>query len=339
MGRATAGLAAFALASCSSGGGGDTIIPAAHTQQPDDAAATASAVTLTGRWPLTGRALDQDAPEHPVYVVKIDNTSASAPQFGLSSADMIVEELVEGGLTRLTVFFYSDIPAKAGPVRSMRASDVGIVQPAAATLVASGGARPTLRVLAAHDVTTMTEHDGAPGFYRDDSDTPPYNLYTRLSGPAATPAGTWAAPSTSYLPFGGADAFAGNVPVSSIDATFSGSHTTSWRYSDDGWRRPDSFAQTGDDFAADNVLLLRVKIGDAGYRDAAGSSVPETLFYGTGEAVLVHGDSAVRCSWNKADRASPLTLSTDDGTEVTVPPGRTWIELVPSDTGGVTLRK
>ncbi len=39
----------------------------------------------------------------------------------------MVEELVEGGLTRLAVFFYSQVPDNAGPVRSMRASDIGIV--------------------------------------------------------------------------------------------------------------------------------------------------------------------------------------------------------------------
>ncbi len=59
----------------------------------------------------------------------MDNTDASAPQLGLGSADMVVEELVEGGLTRLAAFFYSELPGDVGPVRSMRASDIGIVSP------------------------------------------------------------------------------------------------------------------------------------------------------------------------------------------------------------------
>ena len=150
--------------------------------------ATANAFTLTGEWPLTGKALDGDPPNHPVYVVKIDNTANSAPQVGLSSADMIVEELVEGGLTRLAVFFDSDIPDLVGPVRSMRASDVGIVKPASATLVASGAARRTIRVLSRHHVATMTE--GSTGFFRDGSRTAPYNLFmklTRSGRPAGRP--------------------------------------------------------------------------------------------------------------------------------------------------------
>ena len=60
-------------------------------------------------------------------VAKIDN-SGKEPQAGLSKADLVVEELVEGGYTRLAAFFYSELPINAGPMRSMRFSDVGIVQ-------------------------------------------------------------------------------------------------------------------------------------------------------------------------------------------------------------------
>ena len=87
---------------------------------------------IAATWPLTGLPVtgDEDAAKtYPVLVTKIDNTYASAPQLGLGKADMVVEELVEGGLTRLAAFFYSQLPTKVGPVRSMRASDIGIVSP------------------------------------------------------------------------------------------------------------------------------------------------------------------------------------------------------------------
>jgi len=75
---------------------------------------TVSAVTLAREWPLTGKELDGDLPDHPVYVVKIDNTQSSAPQVGLDSADMVVEELVEGGLTREDATrFYRDASRSA----------------------------------------------------------------------------------------------------------------------------------------------------------------------------------------------------------------------------------
>src|SRR5262245_32253837 len=70
------------------------------TESPD-AQSTAEGLTLSGQWPLTGLPASGAAPSHPVMVVKIDNSENSAPQIGLSKADLVTEELVEGGITRL----------------------------------------------------------------------------------------------------------------------------------------------------------------------------------------------------------------------------------------------
>ncbi len=84
---------------------------------------------------------DSAVEKHPILVTKIDNTTSSSPQVGPHKADLVVEEgLVEGGLTRLAVFFYSEVPDNAGPVRSMRASDIGIVPSDHAAVVTSGAA-------------------------------------------------------------------------------------------------------------------------------------------------------------------------------------------------------
>lgn len=306
------------------------------TSTPTQSVSTADGTTLAGTSPLTGEKLTGRLPQHPVFVVKIDNTDSSAPQVGLGGADMVVEELVEGGLTRLAVFYYQHIPRVVGPVRSMRASDVGIVKPVQATLVASGGARPTIRVLAGHHV--QTHLDGTSGFYRVNTRPEPYNLFMHLRGLAEHPPKGWQQPAHAYLPFGAA-AFPGRTTVKSMSAMFSSGHTTHWSWNGRVWVRPGSFAQPGNDFKADNVLFLRVRIGNAGYRDPAGNPVPETKFYGTGQAVLVHGDKALACSWSKQHRASPLKLSTVGGKPVTLPPGHTWVELVPATSGKVTLGK
>jgi hypothetical protein len=306
------------------------------SSDPTDSTSTASALTLNGEWPLTGQKLDGDLPGHPVYVVKMDNTEASSPQVGLGSADMVVEELVEGGLTRLAAFYYEQIPDNVGPVRSMRASDIGIIKPVSATIVASGAARPTLNRLAGAHVSTRVEGD--TGFYRNDGRSAPYNLFMHLKDLADKP-GAFHPPTQTYLPFGDEKDFSGDVTVKAIAASFSGGHTTDWTYTDKGWTRPGSYAESGDDFLADNVLLLRVQVGDAGYLDGAGNPVPETRLVGKGEAVLVHGDKALVCRWSKRARTSTLSLATNSGKSVTVPAGHTWIELVPRDTGNVKLSK
>lgn len=322
----------LALAAC----GGDDEDPDEAGSEPTDTTNTAATVTLNGQWPLTGEKVDGALPEHPVYVVKIDNTAASAPQIGLGSADLIVEELVEGGLTRLAVFFYQDVPDNVGPVRSMRASDIGIVKPAGATLIASGGARRTIARLDGAQVPTLTE--GATGYARDDARSAPYNLFMALSELAAAKDQKGTGPKQTYFEFGEASRFDGDIPVTRMSADF-GAHTTDWMYKDQGWVRPNSYASRNNDFIADNVLMLQVKVGDAGYLDPAGNPVPETFFVGKGKGVLVHGDAAVRVVWKKTKRLSQVQLTTPQGKPVTVPTGRTWIELVPTTTGEITLRK
>jgi len=316
-------------------GGSEPEVEAAAADRPIESVRTGGAVMLSGEWPLTGATLEGGGPQHPVYVVKMDNTASSTPQVGLSSADMVVEQLVEGGLTRLAVFYYSDVPDQVGPVRSMRASDIGIVKPAAALLVASGGAGRTITRVAGAEVATSVE--GAPGFYRADDRSAPYDLFISLGDVADNPEDGWRAPPASYLAFGDEADFEGTIAVDNITATFSAAHSTQWQRTRDGWTRADSFADEGDDFVADNVLLLEVKVGDAGYQDPAGNPVPETEFHGTGEAVLVHGGEALPATWSKQKAGSELALQDADGNAVTVPAGHTWIELVPAEDGAVVL--
>src|SRR5215472_11474915 len=107
-------------------GGGSSSSPAADPQKVE------GGQTVAQFWPLTGLKVPSNKTaslDHPVLVTKMDNTVSSKPQVGLSKADMVVEELVEGGLTRLAAFYYSQIPDNVGPIRSMRASDIDVVSP------------------------------------------------------------------------------------------------------------------------------------------------------------------------------------------------------------------
>jgi hypothetical protein len=295
--------------------------------------ATAQGLTLTGEWPLTGLPATGDPPRHPVLVVKIDNSANSQPQIGLSKADLVTEELVEGGSTRLAVFYYQHTPKLVGPVRSMRATDIGIVKPAKAVLVASGGAPPTVRRIAAAHIKTFTE--GATGYHRDPSRTAPYNLFMVLSRLAKTLKAQVSVP--SYLPFGAAKDLPRGGPATGLSAVFSGGHTTRWTYADGRYTNQNSFAAAGDRFTPDTVLVLRVKVGNAGYLDPAGNPVPETRLTGTGKALVFHGGRVVHGTWKKT-LGSTISLTSPSGA-LRVPAGHTWIELVPQHGGRVTITK
>ncbi|QIK74085.1 hypothetical protein G7071_00155 [Nocardioides piscis] len=84
--------------------------------------------------------------------------------------------------------------------------------------------------------------------------------------------------------------------------------------------------------------MLRVRVGDAGYRDPSGYPVPETKFEGKGPAQLFHDGKVVQATWSKDGLTGQIELSTKKG-ELSVPAGRVWIELVPQGTGDVTWSK
>ncbi len=310
------------LAAC--GGGKE-----AETAKPDSQPLEGG-TKLAALWPLTGLPVTGSTPDRPVLVTKIDNTSSSRPQVGLKKADLITEELVEGGMTRLAVFFYSQIPGVVGPVRSMRASDIGIVKPAHAVIVASGAAPPTIGRLKAAKVTYFTE--GGPGYFRDGSRRSPYNLMVNLPQLAKTVAKKAIVPA-SYLPWGEESDFAGGRAAKEIDAVFSRSHTTAWRYKGGKYENLNSFAEAGSQFQPDSVLVIRVRQGDAGYLDPAGNPVPETIYSGKGSMMLFHKGEVVSGTWKKSTKQTPVQLSTKAG-PLKVPAGHVWVELVPTDKDG-----
>ncbi len=219
----------LALTAC---GGGDE--PEAEASGSPDAQSTAAGSTLSGQWPLTGLPASGQAPQHPVMIVKIDNTGSSNPQVGLSKADLITEELVEGGSTRLAVFYYSHVPGRVGPVRSMRATDIGVVKPAHAVLVASGGAPVTVRRLHSAGIKVVSE--GGPGYARDSGRSAPYNLFMNLPTLAKTLKS--ANPPDNYFAWGDESEFPKGQKARSISATFSGGHTTNWKYQQGPLRQP-----------------------------------------------------------------------------------------------------
>ena len=284
--------------------------------------------------PLTGLPIEGEVPRHPVLAVKVDNSSSSAPQVGLGSADMVVEALVEGGITRLAVLYYSRVPKNVGPVRSMRASDIGILQPLGAALVASGGAPQTTSRVREAGIKTFTE--GAPGYYRESGRSSPYNLFMKLTKLAQTlRAKEQPAP---YLRFS-AD---GNLPkgraAPGLTVSFSPSSASTFAFRNGSYVNSDSYAGAGDRFSPRTVLVLRVPVQDAGYRDPSGSAVPETKFTGRGPAMIFHGGRVVDGTWVKNGLDSAVELR-KGAKKLELPAGKVWIELVPVDDGKVTVKR
>ena len=331
--------AALTLTACSSSDGDK------EPTTPDASKGTAKKLVEVS--PLTGRALSAGRPANPVFVVKIENTDGGAPQYGLDKADMVMEELVEGGLTRLAAFYYSNLPSKVGHVRSLRDTDIGIAAPVGGQVVASGGAAGTYRRVEGAGITVFSEDGGAPGFSSDPAKVRPYNRLIDLKTVAKKakpskilgPYLPWTpAKSTTKTP-APSDGTGTPAPKKATRASvrFSTSTATSWKLSGNTWQRTNGHAASGQDFKANTMIVMFCRVGDAGYTDPAGNPVPETKFEGKGRAMVFRGNTVTEVEWHKPSLEESITFSTKDGKPYTIDPGNVFFELVPNGEGKVAL--
>jgi hypothetical protein len=287
-------------------------------------------------WPLTGTAT-RAVTDRPALAVKIDNHSFARGQWGLNQADVVVEELVEGGLTRFIAIFHSADVAIVGPVRSARESDVEILPMLGPTLLAYSGGNNTVRgIVDAHPAIMGIDPSAEFGsaFYRTSQRTGPHNLLSSTAGLwafAPDEFGPPVAPFQYMLP--GESLTTSAVSAPEVTVSF-GSVTASWEWngltfvrSHSGRRHVDSsFAQVW----SNNVVVLETPYETSG---ATGSPIARVV--GSGAAYVFVDGQMVQGIWSRASTAQSWSFTDLAGQPIELRPGRTWVELAP--TGSITF--
>src|SRR3954451_8429073 len=175
-------LSALFLAGCSGGSGDPAASPsptspsASPTASPKPVAV--ATCPLTGKPPQKGQNVHRTA-----LAVKIDNGSDARPQAGLDRADIVVEETVEGGLTRLFAIFQCDSAETVGPIRSARTSDSDLLRLLKTAVFGYSGAnrRVNARINTTPGAVTLS-YDNYGGLYHRSSSRPaPHNVYSSTS--------------------------------------------------------------------------------------------------------------------------------------------------------------
>lgn len=170
--------AALVAAACS---GGTTEQSAKKRKPPPTSAPSTTTTTIpVPDAPFTGLPdTDGVANGRASLAVKIENSPDARPQSGLDVADIVYEEVVEGGITRFWAVFNSRAPDNIGPVRSVRAMDPNIVHPLGGVIVYSGGTGPNVALVRATGLVYVDEGNAGDSFYRESSRSAPHNLYGR----------------------------------------------------------------------------------------------------------------------------------------------------------------
>lgn len=276
--------------------------------------------------PFTGLPTDLSKP---VLVVKIDNTPQARPHTGLTAADLVYVEPVEGGISRLAAVYQSQVPPTVGPVRSVRRTDIQLLANFGRPALAFSGTAPELQPLLDGSPAVEVPPDARPGaYYRLGSRPAPHNLYAdaRELAPAGAPPvdiGFRFGP----VPEGGRPVDSTSVHYSSADIGIHwmpGQHR--WVFTMDG---EPLMAAEGGRPGAKTVVLQRVDVRPTAIRDATGAVSPFALTAGHGEAVVLRNGKAFDARWSRPTPPAPTTFTRPDGSPMPFAPGPVWVILVP----------
>ncbi|HVA74935.1 MAG TPA: DUF3048 domain-containing protein [Acidimicrobiales bacterium] len=330
--------AAAVLASCG-GHSKPKSVPTTSTTLP--APTTTAAPPPTA--PLTGLPQPDSAQLNaPAVVLKIDNIDDARPQTGLADADIVYEEQVEGGLTRLAAVYQSSYPKVAGPVRSGRLTDEGIADDLNHPVYAMSGTNPMfLPILRSQPFTEVDDGNRPDLFYRAGPKPAPHNLYTNvesLAKAAKNPAPP--APLFQYREPNTPLTGAGVAPATHLTLGFS--HTSiGWTFNaqSGAWQRTQNGTphvdNTGAQLSATNVVVLFINYIISGVATGEGgppAPIPEGIMTGTGQVWFLSGGQVVKGTWSRSGLTTPATYADSAGAPILLAPGKTWVELVPTGT-------
>jgi hypothetical protein len=329
--RIGAALAAAALLTAACGGGDKKKEEAKPKATTTTEAPTTTAAPAAGGAPLTG--LPGDVPNRPAMIVKIDNAPNGRPQAGLNQADIVVEEGVEGGITRFAVIFQSQDAGEVGPVRSARTTDILIASSLNKPLFAwSGSNADFVKLVRAAPLVDVGVDVKGGAYFRKSGRPNPYNLFANFGKLYEGTQGAPPSPVFSYRADGEASAgdAAGGVHLewrdkvqTLVDWKWDGGAGV-WVRTENGTPHVDA---DGKQVTAKNVVVQFTTYHDTGYRDRSNTVVPEADLVGNGEVWLLSDGKVVKGTWSKADANAPTEFKDAGGAPLKLTPGQTWLEL------------
>ncbi len=301
--------------------------------------------------PLTGKAdlSDSAIGARPVAIM-VENTPSARPQWGMSTPDVILEGMVEGGITRM-MWIYADaedIPAKVGPTRSARHDFVEIAAGLNAIYVHWGGSGREDNTLAYGAIKKYgIDHiDGmtysGTYFFRDtsrnvSSEHRGYTTGSSIQKAIKNLGFSTKAKDTNWMPFkvlssGQRMPFgdaSGNC--SSINITYSSSYKRTFKYDAEN-KTYDVYmnstlckdGSTSEKVSVANVIIMYCPVSSLG--DKKGHQEWDLT---SGDAVFVSNGYGESITWKKDGVTKALKFYGKDGQELIINHGQSFIAVVP----------
>jgi hypothetical protein len=269
-------------------------------------------------------------PNGPVLVVKLDNSDAALPHIGLTSADLVYVQQVEGGISRLAAVFSTTIPDVVAPIRSARETDAQLFpQFGSVPLAFSGSVRSVHRLIDQAGLIDVSADEGPRGYYRLSARRAPHNLAGKpdtLLGRAKgaddprdiglrfgkAPVGGTPAETASAKMMLARVGFAYNARTGRYDVSLNGVKD-----------RTKAEGQVG----ATTVVFQSVPVSMLARGDSKGTSVPFTTTVGKGQALILRDGKAYEATWARPSKGKG-TRFTYRGKDFPMKAGQVWIVLL-----------
>ena len=278
--------------------------------------------------PLTGRPdPTRSTKRRSALTIKIENTPEARPQYGIEKADVVYEEICEGGITRLAAIFNSSLPTKVGPVRSVRRTDREIVYPVGGIFAFSGGAQYAISSIQTAPVKTFDQSNSGSAMFRDPKRYAPHNLYADavlLMAKGGTPK-----PPPALFTYRSGSKRTPGVRVRSFIVGFAAGYATTFAWN------PKTLSWDRSIFGAPDVTASRVQLSPKNvivmfvhYIGGVGVIGSEALLNGHGIADVFTGGTVQRANWTRAGLRHPIVYRGSNGKVIALHPGQTWVELL-----------
>jgi hypothetical protein len=313
-----------------------TVPPTTTTTIQAETTTTEPAVEVSEA--INGLPADDDLIDRRVVAVKIDNHVKARPQSALQSADAVYEVLVEGGITRFIALFHQSDLEVVGPNRSGRPTDSKVMAGLPGAPFQISGAQEWVKSIFRADDINVVWDTGATTF-RDRSRVAPHNLY------ASTLLIREYADSRGWPDTGQGNLFAFGEPTppddeaTKIEVRYSDTEPPTWAWDGEQYRRfhgttphewVDAEGETGQ-VSFDTIVVMQMRKYIKSDPSGQGSSVPAIETVGKGEAFVFSNGGVVGGTWERGSASDKFFLSTADGAEIVLPPGRVWIALQPDN--------
>lgn len=289
---------------------------------------------------LTGEWSKGYVSKRPVAVM-INNIQVALPSSSTKEADIIYECMVEGGITRLMAI-YSDYEKleKIGSVRSARPYYINIANEFDAFYVHYGQSEPAKTMLDSNAINNINGMTYDNGFYRDSSRQAPHNAYTTgekiKTGIADLGyVSEYSAEHKPVFTFNEKDtALSDGEVANTVHVNFSNYSKPYFIYNKKKklYDRYEYDAPQIDEQAKekDNILNFKnVIIQISSYTCInTDNDLQDLTQIGEGEGYYCTNGKAIPITWKKLSGSDVTKYYTQDGKELVLNPGKTWVSII-----------